>query len=255
MRPPAGRVAPLPLLVLLGLFIVFLVLLVAQSLAPRQVLEFPLPDSTVAVAGRGNAVDTVTLDARDEHRWRFFDLDTRTALSPPATQGWDIAARRFHLVARASAADLGRTAWDTPAPNDPPYVETVFAQDTVNPALARWYRYGFLSHLLESKDHIYLVRTTRDRVFRVQVLSYYCVGTLPGCLTLRIGPVSDADHHSSAPSRIMPTRSTPTQGGSAPRAASGWRGLEGADSSQADAGGGRGVQRGGGAADRSAVVQ
>ena len=55
----------------------------------------------------------------------------------------------------------------------------------MNAAMRKWYRYSMLTHLLEPAGHAYIVRTRDRRYASVQVLSYYCTGLRPGCLTLR----------------------------------------------------------------------
>lgn len=182
-KPPV----PLALAAVALLFAAFLVVLVVQSLAPRRVAEFaltdrphrsaPLPDGTV---------DTLTLDARSEAAWRFVDLDRGAVLALPDTASWDLAVRRFRIIARQGAADLGPVPFDSvrAAPVDG-FTPLALGTDTLTPALERWYRYGFLSHVLSPGGRTYAVRTDRDRVAKLDILGYYCLGAAPGCLTFR----------------------------------------------------------------------
>jgi hypothetical protein len=55
----------------------------------------------------------------------------------------------------------------------------------VNPAIRRWYDYGAVSHLLKPNGHVYVVRTRQGRFAKVEILSYYCTGLAPGCVTFR----------------------------------------------------------------------
>jgi heme-binding HmuY-like protein len=180
-RPPIALIAGF------GVFIVVLAYLVATSLVRPNVLEFdPSTQSRPARdAGRGS-IDTVTIDARDDASWHFLSLTTGTVLTPPDTAGWDLGFRRFHIISSGTIADAG------PVPfadlNDLPRVEyqaTRFSRDTANPAIARWYRYGILTHLLTPNQHIYLVRTRTGDYAKIEILSYYCPGTSPGCITIR----------------------------------------------------------------------
>lgn len=130
--------------------------------------------------------DTVTVDARDPTAWRFFDLDRGSVVSAPDTAGWDLAFRRFHIIASGGIVDLGKVAFDSVV--SPPrggFAANLTASDTLNPATADWYHYNFLSHLLESKDHLYVTRTADHRYAKFTILSYYCPGLAGGCFTLR----------------------------------------------------------------------
>lgn len=185
MRP--ARRVPLPLALGFLAFVLVLGLLVAQSFAPRRVPEFPPREPTQPATSTSQGPDTLTIDARDARRWRFVDLDRRIVLHPPDTTGWDLAVRRYSVVPAGWAADLGPVPLDAPlvAAADK-FTATTYARDTLNPATARWYRYGFLSHLLTSKGHSYAIRTDRGAIVRLQVVSYYCPGTIAGCVTVAV---------------------------------------------------------------------
>jgi hypothetical protein len=185
----AARVRTLPLPLLLGflLFLAILGVLVAASLGRRDAAAFA-PDAPrpSAVAWDTLGEDTLTVDARDPTRWRFIDIERGLVLDPPDTVGWDLAVRRFHVITSGAVAVVedARFADVTWAPDDG-YISTTFGADTVNAVLARWYRYGFFSHLLEPLDRVWVLRTTNQRYARFTVLSYYCPGLIAGCLTLR----------------------------------------------------------------------
>lgn len=167
------------------LFLLVLAYIVVGSLRPRHVVEFdPSPLISRAHRPEGLVRDTVTIDARDGEAWRFFDFAAGSRLDPPDTAGWDLAFRRFRVIASTGVADLGAVPFygvhEAPADS---YVLTTWASDTVNPALDRWYRYDFFSHLLQSKSHVYVVRTADGRYAKLRFLSYYCTGTVAGCVT------------------------------------------------------------------------
>lgn len=145
---------------------------------PSPIAPRPLPDGSTAV-------DTLTIDARHETTWRFVDFDRRSEVVPPDTAGWDLAFRRFHIIAADAAQDLGPADFYVTAPPDTGYARNRVAGDTANPALARWYTYGFMSHLLEPKGHVYAVRTPEGRYGVFEILSYYCPGVAAGCVTVR----------------------------------------------------------------------
>jgi len=174
MSAPATR-PPVLLVAAAVVFVGFLVLLVAQSLAPRRIETFALGAHAPQPPAPGRT-DTVTLDVRDGAAWRYFDLDRGALLAPPDTQGWDIAARRFQLRApRIPALTAPSALTAPPAPSSDPG-----AGD-----LPRWYRYDFLSHLLRPTGASYRLRTDEGHDAVVEVLGYYCPGPQAGCLTLR----------------------------------------------------------------------
>lgn len=185
--PCSERTLPLGIIAVFGLFLLAVGYVIAASLARREQPTFvpsvvaprPLPPGS-------SVVDTLTVDARDAVRWTYVDLARRSVVEAPDTAGWDLAFRRFYIRARAGARDLGRAAFDTMASvPDSGYVFDEGGSDAANPALRRWYRYGFTSHLLEPKDHVYAVRTSDGRAAVVQILSYYCPGLVAGCMTVR----------------------------------------------------------------------
>ena len=128
----------------------------------------------------------MTIDAGDENGWRFFDFDRGAVIVPPDTAGWDLAVRRFRIVPSGAIADVGAVPFDsvTAAP-DSGYVASRFGRDTSNAATEHWYAYSYISHLLSPRGEVYVVRTREGRYAKFQVLSYYCPGPTPGCMTIR----------------------------------------------------------------------
>ncbi len=176
--PSSGR-PPVLLVVGFGLFLVLLVYLVTSSLTRRTQPTFePTPPGAT---GR----DTLTVDATDERTWRFVDLDRGAVVLPPDTAGWDLAVRRFRILAAGSAADVGATPFDALATAPDSGYITGADRDSSNAALRRWYAYSMLSHLLEPNGHLYVVRTREGRRAKLEFLSYYCPGLRAGCLTFR----------------------------------------------------------------------
>jgi hypothetical protein len=133
-----------------------------------------------------------TIDASSPDEWRYFDFSRGSVVSRDDELGWDLAFRRFHIIAnggvgfagRGGIVALGAVAFDSvraaPAAG---YVQTTAGRDTANAALARWYDYGWTSHLLTPKPHVWVVRTADGRYARLRILSYYCPGARPGCIT------------------------------------------------------------------------
>lgn len=210
---------PLPLLLGFAAFLTAIVVIVAASLVPRKVTEFA-PTPPGAPSG-GPGPDTVTMDAADEGHWRFYSF-RRGVLSPPDTADWDLGFRRHHVIASGSVADAGanpsfeavaaagvadasantsfeggvaaaRVANANAIPSSEggvaaavsAFMKTEFAADTLNPALAHWYRYSFVTHLLRPNGHVFLVRARSGALVKLEFLGYYCPGTRAGCPTFR----------------------------------------------------------------------
>lgn len=196
LLPDGGRV-PAWLVVAGGTFLLGVGYLVASSLArPSPPTAVPTGDPPRA-AGDSLVEDrVVTLDVRSREGWRRFDF-SRGAVVPGATGlEWDLAARRYRIIVnggeqfagRAGVLDLGDVPFDSvrrvPAEGYRGSTRTAEG-DPEHPVLAEWYSYDFFSHMLLSRDRVYGVRTADGRYAKLKVVSYYCPGPEPGCLTLR----------------------------------------------------------------------
>lgn len=134
----------------------------------------------------GPGPDTLTVDASGSGPWRFVDLDGGRVVAPPDTSTWDLAIRRFRLIASDAIADVGPILFDNLAqPPDSGYMGNKFGSDTSNAAIGRWYSYSMMSHLLVPRGHLYVVRTRGGRFAKLEILSYYCTGLQAGCVTFR----------------------------------------------------------------------
>ena len=192
---------PLPLLIGFAVFVVAIVYLIAVSMTPRDVPTFE-PTPLVELAAQDDGLllsrsadaeravpaprlDTITIDAGNPDAWRYFSFRRRALLQAPDTLEWDLAVRRYHLRTAGMAADLGPPGESDASPWDASFLADDGRDDSGHPAMRRWYRYGMFTHLLESRRHAYLVRTRDGGLARIEVLSYYCPGPRPGCMTLR----------------------------------------------------------------------
>ena len=155
-----------------------------------------VPTSPAPRPARGRLTGPVlfTVDASDPDRWTFFSFDEGNLVQNPGPLGWDLAFRRFQIVAnggdgfagRGGIADLGEVSFDriesVPGTG---YVVNTVRGDTVNAALGDWYHYSYFSHLLTPKPRVYAVRAADGRYAKLQLLGYYCPGAMPGCVTFR----------------------------------------------------------------------
>ena len=137
---------------------------------------------------------TYTVDASSTGEWSFFDFSRGSVVADPGPVDWDLAFRRFHIIANGGPGfsgaggivGLGETDFDAVSEvPDTAYVETTVRRDSANAAIERWYSYGWTSHLLTPHATVYGVRTADGRYAKLQLLGYYCPGAQPGCLTFR----------------------------------------------------------------------
>jgi len=183
-----GARPPLLVLVLSAAFLLLVAALLIGSFTkpelPPYRLSVPLPtrvgDSLVGPA-------TYTLDAAATDRWRAFDFARNAVVELPGA--WDIAFRRFHLIAADGAGilDLGPVPFDSvrELPVTGYQGNAVAGEDTTNPGVGKWYAYSMLSHLLTSKHHVYGVRTADGHYAKLELLAYYCADAGTACLTFR----------------------------------------------------------------------
>jgi len=183
----AGAARPPVLLwVLAAAFVLLLAAILIGALAKPEFPPYalsvahpaPVGDSLVGPA-------TYTLDASDGDRWRTFDFARNAAVDDGK---WDIAFRRFRVIAGpgAAIADLGAVAFDSVRElPDTGYRANLAGPDTVNPGVGKWYEYSMLTHLLTSKGHVYALRTADGRFAKVALLAYYCKDAGTACVTFR----------------------------------------------------------------------
>jgi hypothetical protein len=175
--------------------VVVAVVLVALTLRQAEVPTYAPTAPTPSDVGRALVGPIVyTVDATNAERWRHFSFRLGAVVDESNPAGWDLAFRRYQIIAnggrgftgRAGIRDLGPVAFANvhTVPADG-YTETEASPDPRNPAIAGWYTYGFFSHVLDPKPHVWAVRTADGRYAKLEILGYYCPGSQPGCLTFR----------------------------------------------------------------------
>jgi hypothetical protein len=135
-----------------------------------------------------------TVDATDPESWRWFDFSRGAVVESPGPRDWDLGFRRHDVLVNGGegfAGDGGAIALEgasfdsiaeVPASG---YLPSAAGRDSTNPAFAKWYDYGFTSHLLEPKPRVYAIRTADGRYAKLEIVSYYCPEAVSGCLTFR----------------------------------------------------------------------
>jgi hypothetical protein len=193
--PPPRRAAsaPLPLLLGFALFVAGLLYMVTASLARRDAPVFtPSALTRVRASSWTRTGDTLTLDATDGGRWRRASLTLGRALEGVDTAQWEVGARRYRLTVAGAVADLGTVPFDRVQLGPAARFVASRPGEIENEAVRHWYRYSLVTHLLTPNDHVYALRTRAGRLWKLQLLGYYCPRLTPGCLTLRYAPLEDA---------------------------------------------------------------
>lgn len=174
----------------LAIITAILVVSVRRPEPPVFVLSHLAPrDAPTELAGP----DTVTLDARSDDVWVLFDLERRTVTSESSS--WDLGVKRHRLVVNGGEGFQGQggvmlveSPFDRVGEAPTGEYETSRVTpggDTLTAALDDWYAYGFFSHLLEPRPaSAFILRTSEGSYAKFRILSYYCPGPEPGCLTL-----------------------------------------------------------------------
>ena len=190
-RARIGSSAPIPLFAGFGLFLIAIAYLIAASLTRRSAPVFAAsPASRVRSADWERLGDTLTIDATDGDRWQYVSLSLGRVLASPDTSGWEIAVQRYRVIAQGAIADLGDRPFERADMPAPTFVTTAPGPVPENAAIRHWYRYNLLTHLLEPNGHLYAVRDAGGRLWKLQVVSYYCPGLTAGCLTVHYGPIA-----------------------------------------------------------------
>jgi hypothetical protein len=169
--------------------------LVALTLRQPAVPTYAPTPPEARDAGRALVGPRVyTVDATDADAWRYFSFRLGSVIDNAGAGEWDLAFRRYQILAnggpkyagRGGIVDLGTVAFeDVHAVPESGYQANESNPDPRNPAIASWYRYGFFSHVLSPKPHVWAVRTADGRYAKIELLSYYCARAEPGCLTFR----------------------------------------------------------------------
>jgi HmuY protein len=190
--PWGGRLIPLAAITALVASAVTLVALtLRQPNLPTHAPTPPAPhDSGDGLVGPV----LYTVDATNPEQWRYFSFHLGSVIENAGPKDWDLAFRRYQVIANGGAEfagsagirDLGDVPFaDVKTVPEAGYQANDRSPDPRNLAIASWYRYGFFSHVLTPKRHVWGVRTADGRYAKIEIVSYYCPGSRPGCLTFR----------------------------------------------------------------------
>jgi hypothetical protein len=192
-----------------GGLIVGVVSLVALTLRQPMVATYsPTPPAPHDVGAALVGPVLYTVDATAPDAWRAFSFQLGSVVE---SRAGDLAFRRYSIVAGVGARirDLGDTRFDDVRTVPPDgYSTNEERGEPRNPAIASWYDYGFFTHVLSPKPHVWAVRTADGRYAKMQIVGYYCPGARPGCLTFRYVYQGDGSTHVEAPSGRVSWQST-----------------------------------------------
>ncbi|MGQ0505628.1 MAG: HmuY family protein, partial [Myxococcaceae bacterium] len=140
-------------------------------------------------------VTRTTVDSSHKEAWVYFDFDRREEIAAVDAAGdrrllWELAFQRFKIISNGGVSGAGVVvvaqlsgvslaeviqppsegfAGDAPdGPDDNSDVDSTFL------AGDGWYSYHLLQHkVLARENTVYVVRTSADAFFAMQILSYY----------------------------------------------------------------------------------
>ncbi len=194
-RTRASRGPSRTAIVIIGLLVIVAVIFVISSLRRPTPLTF-YPVSVVnpqEVGDRLVGPSVITVDGRGSELM-LFDFSSGSVVTSPDPLGWDLAFRRFTILAnggpdfagQGGILDLGPTSLDslTTLPTTG-YAPNAPGREVTNAVTAEWYEYSWTSHVLSPKPNIFGVRTADGRYAAFQILSYYCPTAQAGCMTIR----------------------------------------------------------------------
>jgi hypothetical protein len=207
-RRPAAR-ARIVLIVLVGAALVGTVALVALSLREPQVAMYAPTPAAPHDVGRALVGPIVyTVDASRPEVWRYFAFRLGSVIDHPGPRDWDLGFRRYEIIANGGPefvgsggiADLGKVVFGavTTVPSEG-YRVTEGGANPRNPAIAGWYSYGYLSHMLSPRRRVWAVRTANGAYAKLEIISYYCLRSQPGCVTFRYVYQGDGSRNVARP--------------------------------------------------------
>jgi hypothetical protein len=165
------------------------VLVVAFSLTRPEPLSFPASNVAVVLDSASDR-RRLTVNASDPVVWRFVSLREGRVLDRPAPLDWDLALRRFHIATNGGPGFAGQGAAGIMHPAAQTLSLQQTSADTTKSGFGKWYDYGFTSHLLTPRPDNYLVVAADGSRYTLRLLSYYCPGATPGCITIEYRPAS-----------------------------------------------------------------
>ena len=173
--------------------------LTTESFDPSSATYSPTAPRPVASVDHLTEPTVYTIDARSDNVWVYFDF-SRAAVVPvldPKTDDWDLAFKRYVVRTNGGRSNPqgrgavlkvgGRDFAAVPrVPEELEFQADVHPKNRLhpfNPALEKWYNYSYLANVLAPKPEIYVIRTQDGKYAKLRMLSYYCTGSVAGCMT------------------------------------------------------------------------
>lgn len=163
----------------------------------------------ITIVDEGSGVHTAVVDAHDETKWSFLDLDTSQPVSPADSAHdtvWDLSFQRFLIRTNSGTSGSGGGeaarlegvgfADVTTAPASGYVADNeAMGESETGPAYAflvgdGWYSYDIATHQLSARAVVYVVKTPEGHYFKVQVLGYYDGTGNPAHLSLKWASVA-----------------------------------------------------------------
>jgi len=161
----------------------------------------PTRPNPIEVGDQLTSLKTYTLDASNVEKWTYFDFSRGSVIEGAKKKSldWDLAFRRAKILTNSGATDKeGRGgaievermnfADLASVPKGAEFKRDQRPYDMIessNSALLKWYEYHYVSHRLDPKPLVYLIRTADGRFAKMKILSYYCYGDKAACYTFQ----------------------------------------------------------------------
>ncbi len=137
----------------------------------------------------GEGVRWTAIDAASDTAWVYVSLVDGAQLDvtdPLTDESWDLAFQRFHIATNGgSSGPAGHEAAVVPAatledvevpPADGYVADAADGDDDDDDpdyALAAWYDYDVMTHVLTPVSQVYVVRTGDERYYGIEIVGYY----------------------------------------------------------------------------------
>jgi hypothetical protein len=160
----------------------FFVFYLASKIQPTAEKTYEISQGVTALP---TGVFQMTIDARNNGFWVPLSLSTGKEVGNKKDA--DLLLMRYFLRAPSGAIDLGAVPLEqAKLPADPQWVQDEKHKgQTQNKALADWYEYSGMSHVLKATEKTSAIRLRSGGIAYFRILSYYCKPEGSGCVTFR----------------------------------------------------------------------
>lgn len=188
-------------------------------------------DLTIETEQKADGVRETLVNATSNETYRYFDLDEQAEVDEDSA-GWDLAFQRFKIKSNGGdsgdgaviVAKLETAFGELEKAPEKGYVEDSDAvsskSENGDPNYAflgpdPWYNYGEM-HQLSPKDVVFVVRSTEEKFYKVEILDYYDDAGTAGYLRFQWAEIEAPDGEVSVGESEVEDEPAPSEGEGAP---------------------------------------